>query len=37
MEKSDSNTTESDFSKHVLESKLLSAITDTIHNAFWEV
>lgn len=37
MERTVSNTAESDFSKHVLESKLLSAITDTIHNAFWEV
>ncbi|MBR1404631.1 MAG: helix-turn-helix transcriptional regulator [Treponema sp.] len=28
------NATLSDFSKHILESKLISAVTDTIHNEF---
>ena len=28
------NTSESDFSKHLLESKLISAIKETIHNEF---
>lgn len=28
------NTNSAEFSKHILESKLISAITDTIHNEF---